>query len=66
MNLATSRRPGPSSRAFTVPFLLVLFFASTALGRELGQLSIVGVPEDPKMQMFLGDAWALYLSAILK
>jgi hypothetical protein len=49
---------GPS---LTVLFLLILWVASTASAREIGQLNILGVPEPPEMQMFTGNAWALYL-----
>jgi hypothetical protein len=42
--------------------VLFLYFVSTASAREPGKLNIVGVPEDPKMQMIIGNAWALYLS----
>ena len=48
--------------ALTVFSLLVLGFASKVSAREDGQLSIVGVPENPMTQMILGNAWALYLS----
>ena len=45
----------------TVISLLILWLASTASAREIGQLNILGVPEPPEMQMFVGNAWALYL-----
>ena len=54
-------RPFVWSGAIAALLLPALSFVQSSLAQETTKMDIVGVPEDPKLQPFMGNAWALYL-----
>lgn len=48
-------------RAFATFFLIYFLFCFTTFAEELKKMSIVGVPQDPNLELALGNAWAIYL-----
>lgn len=56
------RRPGHRVVAAVTFLLMSLGFAATSFGQATDELTVLGLPQDPKFKFLVGNAWAIYLN----